>query len=70
VRLGFPISFCQLSGFSFKTPFLPFGTYFYSGLTPDEVIDLVPVKPIGDSEAQIKAIYRDKLIPLFEKIKP
>ena len=45
-------------------------TYFYSGLTPDEVIDLVPVKPIGDSEAQIKAIYWDKLIPLFEKIKP
>ena len=45
-------------------------TYFYSGLTPDEVIDLVPVKPIGDSEAQIKEIYRDKLIPLFEKIKP
>lgn len=45
-------------------------TYFYSGLTPDEVIDLVPVKPIGDSEAQIKAIYNDKLIPLFEKIKP
>lgn len=45
-------------------------TYFYSGLTPDEVIDLVPVKPIADSEAQIKAIYHDKLIPLFEKIKP
>jgi len=45
-------------------------TYFYSGLTADEVIDLVPVKPIGDSETQIKAIYRDKLIPLFEKIKP
>jgi len=45
-------------------------TYFYSGLTADEVIDLVPVKPIGDSETQIKAIYWDKLIPLFEKIKP
>jgi pyrroline-5-carboxylate reductase len=45
-------------------------TYFYSGLTPDEVIDLVPVKPIGESETQIKAIYREKLIPLYEKIKP
>jgi len=44
-------------------------TYFYSGLTPDEVIDLVPVKPIGDSETQIKAIYNDKLITLYEKIK-
>ncbi|MBK6964449.1 MAG: NAD(P)-binding domain-containing protein [Bacteroidales bacterium] len=45
-------------------------TYYYSGLTPDEVINLVPVKPIGESEAQIRAIYNDKLIPLFEKIKP
>jgi pyrroline-5-carboxylate reductase len=45
-------------------------TYFYSGLAPNEVIDLIPVKPIEDNEAQIKAIYNDKLIPLFEKIKP
>jgi len=45
-------------------------TYFYSGLRPDEVMDLIPVKPIGEHEAQIKAIYNDKLIPLFEKIKP
>ncbi len=45
-------------------------TYFYSDLTQDEVIDLIPVKPIGENETQIKAIYQDKLIPLFEKIKP
>lgn len=45
-------------------------TYFYSGLTPDEVIDLVPVKPIAENEAQIKAIYNDKLLPLYGKIKP
>jgi len=45
-------------------------TYFYAGLQPDQVIDLIPVKPIGDHESQIKAIYHDKLIPLFEKIKP
>lgn len=45
-------------------------TYFYSGLTADEVIDLIPVKPIGDREEQIRAIYNEKLIPLFEKIKP
>jgi pyrroline-5-carboxylate reductase len=45
-------------------------TYFYSGLKPDEVIDLIPVKPIGDGESQIKTIYNDKLLSLFEKIKP
>jgi pyrroline-5-carboxylate reductase len=45
-------------------------TYFYSGLQPDEVIDLIPVKPIGEHESQIKAIYKETLIPMFEKIKP
>jgi pyrroline-5-carboxylate reductase len=43
---------------------------FKSGLTPAEVMDLIPVKPIGEHEAQISEIYRSKLIPLFEKIKP
>ncbi len=45
-------------------------TYFYSGLKSDEVIDLIPVKPIGDNEAQIKTIYNEKLLSLFGKIKP
>ncbi|MEI6748894.1 MAG: hypothetical protein WCM93_07015 [Bacteroidota bacterium] len=45
-------------------------TYFYSGLQPDQVIDLIPVKPIGEHEAQIKSFYHEKLIPLFEKLNP
>ncbi|MCU0473711.1 MAG: NAD(P)-binding domain-containing protein [Bacteroidales bacterium] len=43
---------------------------YKSGLTPAEVIDLIPVKPIGDHEPQITEIYNNKLIGLFEKIKP
>ena len=43
---------------------------FKSGLTPAEVIDLIPVKPIGEHELQITEIYKTKLIGLFEKIKP
>src|SRR5664279_2564751 len=43
---------------------------FKSGLTPLEVMDLIPVKPIGEHEAQIADIYRSKLTGLFEKIKP
>jgi pyrroline-5-carboxylate reductase len=43
---------------------------FKSGLKPDEVIDLIPVKPIGENEAQIKEIYQTKLMGLFNKIKP
>jgi pyrroline-5-carboxylate reductase len=43
---------------------------FKSGLTPAEVMNLIPVKPIGEHETQITEIYRSKLPPLFEKIKP
>jgi len=43
---------------------------YKSGLKPEEVIDLIPVKPIGEHEPQITEIYKTKLIGLFEKIKP
>ena len=43
---------------------------YKSGLKPEEVIDLIPVKPIGEQESQIIEIYKTKLIGLFEKIKP
>ena len=43
---------------------------FKSGLTPQEVMDLIPIKPIGEHEVQIAEIYKTKLIGLFEKIKP
>ena len=43
---------------------------FKSGLKTTEVMDLIPVKPIGEHEAQITEIYRTKLTGLFEKIKP
>ena len=44
--------------------------YFESGLSPEEVMDLIPVKPIDENQAQITEIYQTKLIGLFEKIKP
>ena len=43
---------------------------YKSGLTPAEVMDLIPVKPLGEQEAQITEIYKTKLIGLFDKIKP
>jgi pyrroline-5-carboxylate reductase len=39
-------------------------------LKPEEVMDLIPVKPIGEHEGQIMEIYNSKLMGLFEKIKP
>ena len=43
---------------------------YKSGLAASNVIDLIPVKPIGEHELQITEIYKTKLIGLFEKIKP
>lgn len=40
-----------------------------SGLSPAEVMDLVPVKPLYDDEATIKGLYRSKLEALFKKLK-
>ncbi len=44
--------------------------FYNSGLSNDEVIDLIPVKPISEHEAQISEIYQTKLMGLFQKIKP
>ena len=44
--------------------------YYKSGLNPAEVMDLIPVKPIGENEPEIKSILNSKLTGLFGKIKP
>jgi pyrroline-5-carboxylate reductase len=44
-------------------------TFFNSAMLPDEVMDLVPVKPIAEHEKEIEAIYENKLRELFKKIK-
>ena len=44
--------------------------YYNSDLTPAEVMDLIPVKPIGENEVEIKNILNTKLLGLFAKIKP
>jgi pyrroline-5-carboxylate reductase len=44
-------------------------TLFSSGMTPEEVMDLIPVKPLGEEEQIIRAMYKSKLGPLYEKLK-
>lgn len=44
--------------------------FFQAGISHQEVMDLIPVKPIEESEAVINGIYDTKLLGLFEKIKP
>lgn len=43
---------------------------FNTELSPEQVMDLIPVKPIGDNQTQICEVYRSKLLSLYEKIKP
>jgi pyrroline-5-carboxylate reductase len=44
-------------------------TIYESGLTPAEVMDLIPVKPLGEEESTIKGFYRNKLNGLYKKLK-
>lgn len=44
-------------------------TLFGSGMPAEEVIDLIPVKPLGEDEAAIKAAYRARLEPLYKKLR-
>jgi len=45
-------------------------TLLESGLSPTEVMDLIPVKPLGEDEASVKNLYLTKLPALYAKIKP
>ncbi|MCM2254183.1 MAG: NAD(P)-binding domain-containing protein [Vicinamibacteria bacterium] len=41
-----------------------------SGLTPAEVMDLIPVRPMADEEAALVAAYRTRLTAIHQKIRP
>ncbi len=43
---------------------------YQSGLAEEQVMDLIPVKPIAESQTQICEIYQSRLLSLYEKIKP
>ena len=40
-----------------------------SGLSPEDVVDLIPVKPLAEDEENIREIYRTKLSALHGKLK-
>jgi len=44
-------------------------TMFASPLKPEEVMDLVPVKPLAEDEETIRNIYKTRLSALFNKLK-
>ncbi|HNY70006.1 MAG TPA: NAD(P)-binding domain-containing protein [Syntrophorhabdus sp.] len=44
-------------------------TMFSSSLSPSEVMDLVPVKPLAEDEETIRSMYTTKLTALYGKLK-
>jgi pyrroline-5-carboxylate reductase len=44
-------------------------TLFQSGLPAEQVIDLIPVKPLGEEEGNIKSAYHARLEGLYQKLK-
>jgi pyrroline-5-carboxylate reductase len=45
-------------------------TLLESGLTPAEVMDLIPVKPLAEMEPHVSEMYRTRLSAIYQKIKP
>jgi pyrroline-5-carboxylate reductase len=45
-------------------------TLLESGLTPAEVMDLIPVKPLAEMDPYVSEMYRTRLPAIYQKIKP
>jgi pyrroline-5-carboxylate reductase len=44
-------------------------TLFEAGLSPEQVMDLIPLRPLQDYEDKIKEAYHSMLEPLYKKLK-
>ena len=45
-------------------------TLLESGLTPGEVMELIPVKPLAEMEKTVTEMYQTRLPAIYQKIKP
>jgi len=52
----------------YETMIAAANTMFKSGITDQEVLDLIPVKPIGENEKEIENIFDQKLKGLYSKL--
>lgn len=41
---------------------------YQSALSPEQVMDLIPVYPLKDHEAQLKELFENALVPLYKKL--
>jgi pyrroline-5-carboxylate reductase len=47
-----------------------FNLSYRSGLSEEQVIDLMPVSPVEENETEIRDVYRRRLIDLYRRYKP
>jgi len=52
----------------YETMIAAANTLFKSGITDQDVFDLIPVKPIGENEKEIENIFEQKLKGLYNKL--
>jgi len=70
IGLQYGLSQAECRESIYETMNAALNTMYRSGMFPNDVMNLIPLKPIGENEEQIKGIYQDKLGGLWEKIKP
>lgn len=66
----FGLSLAECREAIYETMNASLNTMYRSAMKPEEVMDLIPTKPIGENEEQFKEVYREKLNELYRKIKP
>jgi pyrroline-5-carboxylate reductase len=67
-RFGLSLAECREA--IFETMNASLNTMYRSGMCPNDVMDLISVKPLGEHEEEIKEIYKDNLTDFYQKIKP
>jgi len=70
VAMGFDLSDAEIAPALKRMVCGATRTLLESGLTPAEVMDLIPVKPLAEMEAQVTEMYQTRLSALYQKIKP
>jgi pyrroline-5-carboxylate reductase len=66
-QFGLSLAECRES--IYETMNAALNTMYRSGMKPEEVMEIISFKPLGDKEEQIRTIYKEKLNEIYHKIK-
>ena len=43
---------------------------YRSGLSQEQIVDLMPVSPLEENETEVREIHRNRLITLYRRMRP